>query len=337
MAHDNNISNDSTNQDPNGTTPADSAPSPQNGTDQNAADQSSSAQTAQRERDEKRSSHNYGHKLIESMDDLQEALRKIQHSDELDADLEGGNQLKAYWIDTNGEMLAPTIWYRLHRHMPFYDYTGIQAEASPINIAACSYRAAKTLMDRLNSKGRAVLNAGDFVARLAISTPRATFLPTRNEAPDFTNCENCMLLNVLERSHMLLTEPTPGKACPDCLLLVHEGVGLALPVPIGMTLEFRCNYDDSWLDIRTYLLCERPISSGSAELWDMNRDFNTEQGDKVAVACERFIVSLLQDARDVRDANHDEYAPVPTKPLQERYRALQREVEAIRASYAQQA
>lgn len=332
MAQNKDTSINPSNQDPNGTTPADSETSPQNATYQPASDQAATDQAARRKRDEKRSSHNYGHKLIESMGDLQETLRKIQHSDELDADLEGGNQLKAYWIDTNGAMLAPTIWYRFHRHMPFYDYTGIQAEASPVNIAACSYRAAKTLMDRLNSEGRAVLNAGDFVGRLAISMPRATFLPTRNEAPDFTNCENCMLLNVLERSHMLLTEPTRNRACPDCLALVHEGSGLVLPVPLGMTLEWRCNADNSWLDIRTYCLFDRPISS-SAEYRDMTQDFDPAMLCAESTACERYFVDLLNAAEAQWNAGGAQ-AKLDATKLYERYLQLQREIQQIRKTYA---
>lgn len=115
--------------------------------------------------------------------------------------------------------------------MPFYDYPLIRSR-----IDDCVYCSTRRFR-RASTNEPNFYNPSDFVDRLAVSTPTPGDPTVPEGGVSWANSSHCMFRSILDETNLLLTEPTPGRAAPDCLVLCEKESGLAMPVPSGMTLE----------------------------------------------------------------------------------------------------
>ncbi|OZG52158.1 hypothetical protein PSRA_0708 [Pseudoscardovia radai] len=234
-------------------------------------------------------SHQFGHRHIRTMDDLRAAI-DIMHCDEWDES--DGPRLEAFWIDSGGERIDDALSNGKLNGMPFYDYPLIRSRID--DYVYCSTRRFR----RASNNEPNFYNAGDFVNRLAVSTPTAGDPAVSEGGVSWGSSSHCMFRSILDETNLLLTEPTPGRTAPDCLVLCERESGLAMPVPTGMTLEWRIFPSDGMpggtLDIRTY--CLPRWGASNPAYTDMTRDVDQMTLCREAVATERFLVALLTSA-----------------------------------------
>lgn len=234
-------------------------------------------------------SHQFGHRHIRTMDDLRAAI-DIMHCDEWDES--DGPRLEAFWIDSGGERIDDALSNGKLNGMPFYQYPLIRSRID--DYVYCSTRRFR----RASTNEPNFYNPSDFVNRLAVSTPTAGDPAVPEGGVSWGNSSHCMFRSILDETNLLLTEPTPGRAAPDCLVLCERESGLAMPVPTGMTLEWRIFPSDGMpggtLDIRTY--CLPRWGASNPAYTDMTRDVDQMTLCREAVATERFLVALLTSA-----------------------------------------
>lgn len=234
-------------------------------------------------------SHQFGHRHIRTMDDLRAAI-DIMHCDEWDES--DGPRLEAFWIDSGGERIDDALSNGKLNGMPFYDYPLIRSR-----IDDCVYCSTRRFR-RASTNEPNFYNPSDFVNRLAVTTPTAGNPTVPEGGVSWGSSSHCMFRSILDETNLLLTEPTPGRAAPDCLVLCERESGLAMPVPTGMTLEWRIFPSDGMpggtLDIRTY--CLPRWGASNPAYTDMTRDVDQMTLCREAVATERFLVALLTSA-----------------------------------------
>lgn len=234
-------------------------------------------------------SHQFGHRHIRTMDDLRAAIT-IMHCDEWDES--DGPRLEAFWIDSGGERIDDALSNGKLNGMPFYDYPLIRSRID--DYVYCSTRCFR----RASANEPNFYNPSDFVDRLAVSTPTPGDPTVPEGGVSWGSSSHCMFRSILDETNLLLTEPTPGRAAPDCLVLCERESGLAMPVPTGMTLEWRIFPSDGMpggtLDIRTY--CLPRWGASNPAYTDMTRDVDQMTLCREAVATERFLVALLTSA-----------------------------------------
>lgn len=234
-------------------------------------------------------SHQFGHRHIRTMDDLRAAI-DIMHCDEWDES--DGPRLEAFWIDTDGERIDDALTNGKLNGMPFYQYPLIRSRID--DYVYCSTRRFR----RASSNEPNFYNPGDYVTRLAATTPTPGDPAVPEGGVSWGSSSHCMFRSILDETNLLLTEPTPGRAAPDCLVLCERESGLAMPVPTGMTLEWRIFPSDGMpggtLDIRTY--CLPRWGASNPAYTDMTRDVDQMTLCREAVATERFLVALLTSA-----------------------------------------
>lgn len=234
-------------------------------------------------------SHQFGHRHIRTIDDLRAAI-DIMHCDEWDES--DGPRLEAFWIDTDGERIDDALSNGKLNGMPFYQYPLIRSRID--DYVYCSTRRFR----RASSNEPNFYNPGDFVTRLATTTPTPGDPAVPEGGVSWGSSSHCMFRSILDETNLLLTEPTPGRAAPDCLVLCERESGLAMPVPTGMTLEWRIfpsgGMPGGTLDIRTY--CLPRWGASNPAYTDMTRDVDQMTLCREAVATERFLVALLTSA-----------------------------------------
>lgn len=237
--------------------------------------------------------HYFGHRLINGMGDLRDAAETIMKLTE-------DRCLEAFWLNTGGKDMRFAIRRGNLKDMPFYMYESYVPSRKALT--ACSIR----YCDWALSVGSSEINAADFIGRLALFPTRPGEPFAEDHPLNWSSSQMCMKRDLLEGTGLLLSEQTKD-AAPDCLVLCERRSGLALPVPIGMTLEWRAN--DRAMDVRTYYIRSLRVSGG-ADYGDMTKDFDPALLCDEAVETERYLTRLIRLAQDPHFGRQVDLGPV---------------------------